>query len=169
MNTTNGTTNAESLERAAAGLEFLRLSLSAGPGPISHMLAVELGVNQHHLSLTNDTLHLLPAPRPPFTTLFEIEAGQRHIFRSFDVGSARPPILSAYFSYTGEGFAAIFEVRGDCLRQLELGIRRGRLGSSLWRNAVRTWRNSCVQLTQSGIGIHMIRSLHTCCGLPTPG
>ena len=75
------------------------------------MLAVELGVNQHHLSLTKDSLHLLPAPRLPLTTLFESEAGKRHIFRSFDMGYARPPILSADFSYTGEGFAAFFEIR----------------------------------------------------------
>ena len=74
------------------------------------MLAVELGVN---LSLTKDTLHLLPAPRLPLTTLFESEAGQRPIFGSFDMGYARPPILSADFSYTGEGFAAFFEIRFD--------------------------------------------------------
>ena len=140
---------------------------------LAYACRVELGVNQHHhqhhLSFANDTLHPLPAPRPPLTTLFESEALQRHIFRSIDMGYARPPVFSADFSYTGKGFAAVFEVHGDYLRQLELGIRRGRSGSSLWRSGVRTWRDSSVQLTQSGIGIHMIRSLHTFCGLRIPG
>lgn len=54
------------LERAAAGLGFLELSLSPGAGPISHMLAeLSLALTSSTLSLTNDTLHLLHPPRPP--------------------------------------------------------------------------------------------------------
>ena len=110
------------------GLDFLELSLFARSGPILHTLA------DPSLALTSTTCPLPTIPYTsspplvlPFITLFESEAGQRHISRSFDMGYARPPVLSADFSHTGEGFAAIFEVRGDYLRQLELGIRRGRL------------------------------------------
>ena len=71
---------------ARAVLEFLQLSLSGGPGPYR----VELGINQHHNQhLTNDALDLPPAP-PPRAALFESDGGQRHIFRSFDMGYAPP-------------------------------------------------------------------------------
>ena len=115
MNTMNGTTNAESgWTRAAAGLGILEVSPSAGPGPISHMLAELSWV----LISTTCPLPTIPCNSSPplvlpFTTRFESEAGQRHIFHSLDMGYARPPVLSADFSYTGEGFAAFFEIRFD--------------------------------------------------------
>ena len=133
------------------------------------MLAVELGVNQHHLSLTNDTLYLLPAPRLPLATLFDSEAGQRHIFCPFDMGHARPSESlrsQRGFLVHREGFAAIFEIS---------------FGNSSWAfdggdqevPSLVEWcpnlEESSVQLMQSGFGIHMILSLRMCCCLPTPG
>ena len=78
------------------------------------------------------------------------------------MGYARPPILSADVSCTGKGFAAFFEVHGEKFQQIELGDRAGLSGGVVSGPGGNL-------LTQSGIGIHMIRSLHTCCGLRTPG
>ena len=60
---------------------------------LTYAYRVEHGVGQHHLSLSNDALHLLPTPSPPRTALFESDAGQRHIFYPFNMGHARPSEL----------------------------------------------------------------------------
>ena len=71
MNTTNGTYEcgiqfytavvSPQLERAAAGLDFLELSLSTGSGPISHMLAELSWV----LASTTCPLPTIPYTSPP--------------------------------------------------------------------------------------------------------
>lgn len=136
------------LERAAAGLEFLELSLSAGPGgPISHMLTeLSLGLTSTTISTT------CPFPTIPYTSssspplllpaLLSLKVTLDNATFSVLSTWAMPAlqnlsVLSADFSYTGEGFAAFFEVHGDKLRQLELGHSTGAI-EDFWLTAPRT-------------------------------
>ena len=133
------------LERAAAGLEFLELSLSAGPGPISHMLTeLSLGLTSTTTSTT------CPLPTIPYTSspplllpsLLSLKATLDNatfsVLSTWDMPALQNlSVLSADFSYTGEGFAAFFEVHGDKLRQLELGHSTGAI-EDFWLTAPRT-------------------------------
>jgi hypothetical protein len=134
------------LERAAAGLEFLELSLSAGPGPISHMLTeLSLGLTSTTTSTT------CPFPTIPYSSsspplllpaLLSLKVTLDNATFSVLSTWAMPAlqnlsVLSADFSYTGEGFAAFFEVHGDKLRQLELGHSTGAI-EDFWLTAPRT-------------------------------
>ena len=150
------------LERTAAGLEFLELSLSAGPGPISHMLTeLSLGLTSTTISTT------CPLPTIPYTSsspplllpaLLSLKVTLDNATFSVLSTWAMPAlqnlsVLSADFSYTGEGFAAFFEVHGDKLRQLELGHSTGAIEDFWLTAAPRTAAAGAPLLPTSGGGI----------------
>lgn len=149
------------LERAAAGLEFLELSLSAGPGPISHMLTeLNLGLTSTTISTTCplSTIPYTSTSSPPLLLPALLSLKVTLDNATFSVLStwAMPAlqnlsVLSADFSYTGEGFAAFFEVHGDKLRQLELGHSTGAI-EDFWLTAPRT-ASSVPPLSTGGGGI----------------
>ena len=108
------------LERAAAGLEFLELGLSLGPAPISHM-PTELNLELTSTTFPFPTIPYASSPPLLLPSLLSLKVTLDNATFSVLPTWAMPALQNLDFSYTGEGFAAFFEVHGDKLRQLKLG------------------------------------------------
>ncbi|RXW19835.1 hypothetical protein EST38_g6019 [Candolleomyces aberdarensis] len=97
---------------------------SSSPSSLSHQPSLP--------SLSNNALLSLPALRSLKVTL---DNATFHVLSTWEMPQLQNlSVVSADFSYTGEGFARFFEVHGGKIRQLELGHSSGAI-EEFWLTA----------------------------------
>ncbi|KAJ2922654.1 hypothetical protein H1R20_g14438, partial [Candolleomyces eurysporus] len=98
---------------------------SPSPSSLSHQPSLH--------SLSNNALLSLPALRSLKVTL---DNATFHVLSTWEMPQLQNlSVVSADFSYTGEGFARFFEVHGGKIRQLELGHSSGAI-EEFWLTGV---------------------------------